>query len=63
LSLAGVENEKRIKELEDSNAKMLWACKSAYDVFKARGFVEDGSQILEQLEQAIKEAEESTWTR
>jgi len=63
IELGRGESEKRIKELEDSNAKMLWACKSAYDVFKARGFVEDGSQILEQLEQAIKEAEESTWTR
>ena len=57
IELGRDESEKRIKELEESNAKMLWACKSAYDVFKALGFVEDGSQILEQLEQAIKEAE------
>ena len=57
LELGRGESAVWIKRLRDSNAHLLKACKSAYDVFKALGFVEDGSQILEQLEQAIKEAE------
>ena len=62
IELGRDESAARIKKLEDSNAKMLKALK---DIAEGCSFPDDEVQkaIVTRARQAIKKAEESTWTR